>query len=158
MACVCMPQGVGQRFLDDAVSGELEWGRKLLRLPCNLELDLQTGGSYLFQQVLQPRERRLGREVGRSFFADPDDAEHPPELVERLARRASDRAHRSPCIGRIAREHRVGRSCLHDDHAQVVRDDVVNFARNPGLLLCCRSSRIGLLLPLQLRGPILERT
>ena len=53
-------------------------------------------------------------------------------------------------------EDGVGGGGLHDDHAQVVGDDVVHLARDPRLLLGRGAARVRLLLALELGRPLLD--
>ena len=60
----CVPQGVGQRLLEDAVRREVDPRGQLLGIPLQGELDGESRGGQLADQqvrVTQPRARNAGR-------------------------------------------------------------------------------------------------
>jgi hypothetical protein len=93
----------------------------------------------------------------RPLLSDPDDTEDATELVQRLPGRASDGAYRALRVGWVLRKDGIGGGGLDDDHAEVVRDHVVDLAGNPCLLLEHRLSRVRFLLALELSGSVLDR-
>src|SRR5450756_2253795 len=64
---------VGQRFLDDAVGGEIEAGRQRARVSLHAQGDGQPGLADLLAQPLQLAEARGGVEP-RGILRAPDDA------------------------------------------------------------------------------------
>ncbi len=98
-------------------------------------VDFQSGGAQGRRQLVQPLEPRLGvRRVG--LRTGPHDGEQPPQLTLCLAPRGLDRAQRfarlvGPCFEEV-----IGRTCLHHDHRDAVRDHVVQLAGDARLLLC----------------------
>ena len=66
------------------------------------------------------------------------NAKHPqesPHLDQRLPPRRLDGAERLTCRGLLTLEHALPGLCLHDHHADRVRDDVVQLTGDPGPLL-----------------------
>ena len=61
--------------------------------------------------------------------------EHRPQLDQRLAPGALDRADRLPCAGGVVIEQGVGELALDDHHRHPVGDHVVQLAGDPQALL-----------------------
>jgi hypothetical protein len=59
--------------------------------------------------------------------------------------------------GVLLAQHAPLGGCLDHDHAQAVGDHVVQLPRDPGALVDHRGARLGLLVPLQQGGAVLER-
>ena len=92
-------------------------------------------------------EPGLGRELV-AVLVLAQDAEQPPHVAERLARRGADRVQRGAGERRVVVERGLGGVGLDGDHAQAVGDDVVQLARDPRPLLGDRE--VGGALPLAL--------
>ena len=66
MRRLCVLERVRQGFLDDSVRREVDACRKRARCAFDAEADLQTGGPDIGNEVVQPIESGLRREVGLS--------------------------------------------------------------------------------------------
>ena len=146
---------VRQRFLDDPERGQLDTGRKTAPLSLDPQLDVHAGVAHLGDEPVDVGQRRLRGE--RLRLSATEDAEQPPELDERLS---SCRLDRAECLLRGRRggvEHASLGSGLHHHHADLVRDDVVELARDRRPLELRRLADAELLLTLEHLGTRRER-
>lgn len=127
-----MLEAVGQRLLHDAVGGDVHPDGEAPRFALHHELDLEAGGAHASQQLVDPRKAWLRVEIG----AAPLGAQHPeaaPHLRQCVPARALDRSER--LAGSVVGCNEPLGTCLHDDHAQRVGDDVVKLPGDPGSFL-----------------------
>jgi hypothetical protein len=139
--------------LDDAVRREIECRRERSRRALDRHDHVESCLAHLAHERVEPVEPRLGREV-RTVAAHVSE-----QLAELGQGAASGRLDAAESLARTVGprlEDVVRGRRLHDHHAQVVRDDVVQLARDARLFLgnCAR----GLALPLALEplGLLLE--
>ena len=125
---------VRQRLLHDPVRREVDAGRQLARLALDPELDRQARLAHLFGERLEAGEARLRRERERLVVR----AEHARAAAAspRAPGARSTRSRRRRRAPRAARLERAPCSArLQHDHADGVRDDVVQLARDAASLL-----------------------
>ena len=144
---------IRQRLLDDAVRRQLDTDRQVTPLAFDAQVDRQPCVADLRDQQREVVETRLRCErIGSVAAQHPDQAAHlgqrtPADLLDRLqnlARRAVVRL-----------EHPALGAGLDDHHRDVVRDRVVQLARDPRSLLDDRLSRDDVPLALgQLDSPL----
>jgi hypothetical protein len=123
---------VRETLLDDPVRGQADpfgdvGGRTFLD-----QLYLEPGRAHALDEFAEAVEARLGN---HHRLVVSDDAEQAPQLVQRAAARFLDSPDRLTRALRIRVEDLAGGCRLHDHHAHVVRDDVVQLARDPRALL-----------------------
>ena len=148
--------GVGQRLLHDAVGGQGQPAGQRCGHPLHGERDRQPGGPGLLQQLAELADARQRDHAGTAVIA-AQHAEHAAHLGQRLPPGAGDVAQRLPGPFRRAVQG-VGRPVgLHDHHADVVRDHVVQFAGDPGPLGRRGDLRLRVPFPFQPGGPVLQR-
>ena len=143
---------VRERLLDDAVGRQVDRRRQRPRRALDLERDRQAGRAHLLDEAVEPPEARL-RLVARRPRAE--------RRAPGAGRRAPPgRPSRSPgsahAPARLDFEDVVGGGGLHDDHAERMRDDVVQLARDPRLLLGRGAPRVGLASVLEPVGLLLD--
>jgi hypothetical protein len=139
-------QRVRQRLLDDPVGRQFDPRRQRRRIALAPHDDLEAPGPERGGEVVEAVEAGLGRRGagrGRAGLAclRAHRAQHAPQLAHRLPARPLDRAQRLAGLVRAGVEDLVGGGRLHDDDRDAVGDDVVQFARDPGLLLADRAPR-----------------
>src|SRR5439155_11964466 len=78
-----VPKRVGQRLLHDPERGEVDPGRQIDRIALDAEVDGEPGVADLLEQLLDPGEPRLWRELGPVLGA-AQHAEQAAHLRERL--------------------------------------------------------------------------
>ena len=105
-----------------------------------VHLDGEAGGAQRRDELVEPVQAGL-RGRRRVAVAGRDARQQPPQLAERLAPGRLDRAQRRARLVGALVEDVVGRGGLHDDDRDAVRDDVVQLARDPRLLLADRAAR-----------------
>ena len=134
-----MLERVRQRLLDDPVRRQLDPDRQLAPLALDAELDRKAGLAHLRDERRQVVEPRLRRErVGRVAAQHPDQAAH---LGQRAAADLLDRLEHLARRPPLAVEHAPLGARLDDHHRDVVRDHVVQLARDPRPLLDDRLAR-----------------
>ena len=143
-----VPEGVRERFLDDAIGGHLERAGQRPRLPLDRELDRQPALPGLGDELGQLGEIRLRRQLV-GLIGAAEEAEQPVQLEHGLAAGVLDRAEHLLGLGGLLRHDAPRRAGLHAHHADVVGDDVVQLARDPHPLL--EHGAAGVLLPLALQ-------
>jgi hypothetical protein len=151
-----VPHGDSECFLDDPVGGQFDVIGQRAGPPGHLE---QHRGARVANRVGQPGQ------VGQAGLRDKlgiagasDDAEHAAGLGEGVAAGRHDRLQGVAGSCRLIAAERRGRPLrLDDDHAEGVRDHVVEFAGDP--LPFGRGGERGALVPVALgiRGPLLGR-
>ena len=99
------------------------------------EADVRAGVARRVDQLRELVEARLRRALGVAVDVLAQDAEQPACLGERVARGRGDRLEAAARVGRELRRREPCRLALDGDHRQVVRDDVVQLARDRGPLL-----------------------
>src|SRR6202011_5389791 len=106
-----------------------------------------SGFAHLLDQRLQGTEARL-RSDRDLLVTRPQDAEQPAQLDERLAAARLDRS-KSPAYGLWLGEEARPSLCLHDHHADAVRDHIMKLASDSGPLFAHRHQRLLFALALQ---------
>lgn len=127
-------EGVGEGLLDDAVDGQLDTAVQGVQLAAGAVDDLGTGGADPGAQGVDVRDARLGAELGPGGGLGllAQHAEHAAQFAQRLASGVPDEqqgllaAFRCE-VGRVRAT--VGEG---DDDGEVVADDVVHLAGDPG--------------------------
>ena len=152
---------VGQGLLDDPVGGELQAGVKGPWRPIHGQFDRETGAADLLDELaesLEARDRRAGvvaasRRPGRVA----QHAQHPPHVGQRLATGPVDGLERRAHALRPPVERGQSGAGLDHDHADMMRDDVVELAGDPLALVLDRAARSLLALGLLQPGVLLDR-
>ena len=123
---------VRQRLLDDAERGEVDGRGQGLQRALDLERDVETGRADLVDQAVEACEPRL-----RLVAGDPRCTTPSTRRRSASAARAALSIARIGCAGErwIELEDVVCGSCLNDDDAQRVRDDVVQLSADARLFL-----------------------
>ena len=147
-----MPDGVRERFLDDAIGGHLERPGQRPRLPSIESSTVSPPLSGLGDELGQLGEIRLRRELV-GLIGAAEDAEQPVQLEDGLPARVLDRAEDLLGPGRLLRHDAARRAGLHAHDADVVGDDVVQLARDPDPLLEHGAAGVLLALALELARP-----
>src|SRR3954447_7404744 len=123
---------VRQRLLDDAIPGQLDTGVEPSLRTLDRQFDGQTGRPDLFDQLpeaLETGKRRPGLlAAGRRVAEDP---EHPAHVGQGCAAGSVDGLESAPCLVGTPIERTQARPCLDHDHAHMMRDDVMELARDP---------------------------
>ncbi len=152
-AAVAVLERVGQRLLDDPVRGEIHPGRQLARLAGDAYLDRQAGERDPVDERAEPAAataagpgRRPRRRPGRG-----QHAEQVAQLGHRVAAGGLDGEERLLGLVDVGGEHLPRGAGLDDHQADVVADDVVQFAGDAGALGVDRA--LGRALPLPLEQP-----
>jgi hypothetical protein len=125
---------VRQTFLDDPVRGEVDRGRERDGIAVDVEAYRQPGSCYVVHERVEPVEPRLRRELDAVAVA-AHSSQHAPHLCEGGAPRAFDTAERVSVFFQRVWELVPHCADLQDHHADGVRDDVVELARNACALL-----------------------
>ena len=144
-----MLERVRERLLDHAVGGHLERAGQRARLSLDQELDVELALPRLGDEVGELGEIRLRRQLV-GLVRPAQEAEQPVQLDDGLAARGLDRAQDLLRLLGLAFHHAPGGACLDAHHADVMRDDVVQLARDPHALLEHRAPGVLLPLPLEL--------
>jgi len=110
----------------------------------------------LLEQAGELLHARLRFELAALVVGRTQHAEQPAHLRERLPSGAGDRGQRLPRLLRRRLERERGPIGLYHHHAHVVRDDVVQFAGDPGALGGDRDLSPRVALAFGPRGPFLE--
>ena len=154
---------VRQRFLDDAVRGDVDRRRHRRRPRIAVEVDRDAGATRVVDQgaeLLQPWRRRQ-----RNLLVVAQHSDGHPQLVERLLAELLDRGQRRRGLLGMALEHVQGGTRLHVDRGDAVGDHVVEVAGDaqaflgdaaPGLLLAGLLEGASTLLELGEVGPATE--
>ena len=146
---------VRQSFLHDPVCGEVDAGRQLRRIPLDGQFDRESGVAHLLHEVIDADQGRLWRQ-GQLLLAFAEQTEESPHLAEGLVSRPLDGVERAASLHRLGVEQPPSTAGLNDDHADRMRHDVVELARNALALFCDGSSCTLLLLSLEGVGALLE--
>jgi hypothetical protein len=143
-----VPDGVGQRLLDDAVGGQVHGGRQRDGLPGHGERGVQAGPAGPGDQGLElgGARRRLG---GVGVVGLTQHVQDGAELPEPLLARGLDRLQRIGYRLGAGGQDVGGHPGLHVDGGHGVRDDVVQLAGDAQPLLV--DAAAGILL-----GPVLD--
>jgi hypothetical protein len=147
---VRMLEHVRQALLDNPVGGEVQRPRERCGLTLGLEVDPQSRPAYLVEQQFERCETRLRSEVDVVRLV-AHGAEEPAHLGERGPPGSLDVLERLLVVGQLVGEPVPDGSHLEHHHAHRVRDDVVQFARDPRALLGDRDPRRRLALALGAR-------
>ena len=133
-------EAVGQCLLDDPVRAQLDTSGQTSAVASDRDLHGKPGTLDLGDQRRQSVQARHWSLLD-GLAVRVEHAEQPAHLNQRLAPDRRDRCESLPGQLRLTVEHQVRRACLGDDDADVVRDDVVQFARDSGPLLLDRPLR-----------------
>ena len=133
-----MAAGVGERFLDDAVGGEVHTRRQLPDLTSQDQAHRRSRrhASDQLVEAVQPRLRatRIARVAMVIVAVRPQHAEQAAQLGHRVAGgRADDLEPLAALLGHAGRGQ-AGGVGLDGDHGHVVGDDVVQLAGDAGAL------------------------
>ena len=140
---------VRDRLLADAVRGQLDArGQRALRA-LDRGLDVQTGGLRLLRQLVDARQAGRGR-LGRHVVRLAQRVEHAAQLGQGVAAGMLDRLQRRARLLGPVVEQVQGRARLHVDQRDVVRQHVVEVARDREALLAAAASDVRLARPLGL--------
>src|SRR6266536_908396 len=151
-----VPHRVGERLLHDPVGGQVQPGRQRPGLALHHQRRRQAGLVGALDEGGQLRDGWLWRELVGCWAAPLEDADQPAHLAERLPAGGVDEAQPGIGLGGAGAEQGSGGVGLHRDHADVVRDDVVQLAGDAGAFGQDGVVRVGLLLPAQLPGDLRE--
>ena len=113
------------------------------------------GRVELFDQLTDVGQAGLGTEPVR-IGPRTQDTEEVAQLAQGLTSGVFHRSHRLGRLSRVVQGHGLGGTCLHGHHAHPVGDDVVELAGDAGPFLVHGSHRLGLLLALEVFGPLPE--
>ena len=91
--------------------------------------DVRAGISRRVDDLRAARDPAAGA-LGVALDVLAQNSEQPARLGERVARGRSDRLEAAASVGGQLRRREPGRLALHGDHRQVMRDDVVELARD----------------------------
>ena len=105
------------------------------RLPLHDQADPRAGVAGGVDELRQLVEPRLRRAVGLAGDVLAQHAEQSPRLRERVAGRHGDRLEPAAGVRREPWRRQSRGLALHRDHGEVVGDDVVQLAGDPGALL-----------------------
>ncbi len=123
---------VGQRFLDDAESGEIEIRGQVDRPAVSLVLHLQPAGAQPVEQQTDPgKAERCTTEL---VIVAPQHADDSAQVSQRVASGGRDRGQRVAGRSRVADSHEPRGAGLDDHHAHTVRNDIMQLTRDPGAL------------------------
>ena len=148
-------QAVGEGLLHEAVGRQVDGGRHGPRHTGHVELDVEAGRAYPFYQVGELRDPGLRRE--RRVVPGLQHAEQPAHLRQCLLAHRADGVERRGGCRRVAfQRHRTSLG-LHDHHADVMCDDVVQLAGDAVALGDDRRLGFGGAGEFELFGPGLER-
>src|SRR4051794_35733650 len=147
---------IRERFLHDAIGGELDPGRQRLGLAVDDEVRWQAGSPQLLGERRKVGEAGLGSECGRALRLVLHDADEAAHVGQRLVAGLLDDQQRLARAAGVRVEQQPRGSALdgHDGHA--VRDHVVQVAGDPGALGRHRGSRALLALPFEPVGALLQ--
>jgi hypothetical protein len=149
-------EGVGQRLLHDAVSGEFYSGRERPGLALDVQLYRQSGLAHLPDQLVEVVEARLGRK-GKVRVRVAQHTEQAAHLYERLAPGRLDRAQYLLAVSRLfGLREALGRLRLYHHHAHAVGHHVVQLAGDARPLLCNSGPCLFHALALEYRGALQE--
>ena len=126
---------VRQRLLDDPIRGEVDPRGQRHDLALQDEADVRAGVARRVDELGELVETRLRRTLGVAVDVLAQNAEQPARLGERVARGRGDRLEATASVGRQLRRREPCRLALDGDHRQVMRDDVVQLARDRGSFL-----------------------
>src|SRR5207237_513221 len=118
---------VRESFLDEPVGGEVDAGRKLLRIALDPQVDGEPGLARVLDELVEVGEARLRSKRGRLLGA-PQHADHPPHLRERLASRLLADEQRLPFLPLVDPQEAPRPRRLHGHDADAVSDAVVHLA------------------------------
>ncbi len=144
-----VPDGIGQRLLDDPIGGQVDGGRQRAGCPGHGEGRLKAGPASAGDEYLQLGSawRGLGR-VG--VVGLPQHVEDDAQLPEPLLAGCLDRLQGFSGDLGAAGQDVAGRPGLHVDGSHGVRDDVMQFAGDAQPLVS--HPLLGVLL-----GPVVDR-
>jgi hypothetical protein len=146
---------VRQRLLDQAEDGQLRGRRERSGRPLDHQRDRQPGGAHLVQQLRHVVGARLRRTLrARALAQHP---EQPAHVRQRLPAGRRRQLHRPRRLLRIVARREGGAIRERGHHREVVGDDVVHLARDPGALGSRRDLALLVALVLEPRGALLER-
>ena len=120
-------EGVRQRLLDDAVGGHVDPRGQVDRRPFNVHLDRQACLGEARGELVDAGETRLWGKCDL-LVSVPQQPEQPAHLRQRLLPGALDRIEGLARLPGIALEHPTSTAGLKDDHADRVRDHIVELA------------------------------
>ena len=143
---------VGQRLLEDPERRQVDALGERPRVALDGELDAKAGRARALQEVAEVGQPRLRRALGRLVLAGSQQLERAVHLRHRLAAELRDvrGGGRDALLGDGGGE-RLGPD---DDHAHVVRDDVVQLLGDPHALLRDRALGQQLALALEPLGAL----
>ncbi len=148
---------VGEGLLHDPVGGERDTAGQWLRVPFDRERHRQPGQPGLVEQFAEFANARLrGAYLAGPLFLPAQHPEHAPHLGERLAPGGRDGGQGLLGPAWVGGQRVRGAVGLHHHDADVVRDHVVQFPGDPGPLGDGRDPRLGVPLPFQPGGPVLQ--
>ena len=123
-----MAKDVRERFLDDAVHGQVDRKRDRSRLTDDEHRGLDAGAARALCERLQLADatRRLGR-----LLVVPELPEHGADVMEHVTAGRPDRLQRLERLFRPRVGQMRGDTRLHGDRGESERDDVVQLAGKP---------------------------
>ena len=104
-------------------------------LPCRISRTFAPASRAVSTSSASCVEPRLRRAVGLAADVLAQHAEQPARLGQRVARRRRDRLEAAASVGGELGRRQPRRLALDRDHREMVRDDVVQLARDAGALL-----------------------
>ncbi len=149
-------EGVGQPLLHDAVGAQVDAGGQRHPLALDGERDRQPRPLDLLDEDVDVLDARLGLELGAVVLA-AQHAQQPARLDQRLAPGLLDRGQRLARRRLLGAQRMALGAGLDDHHADVVRHEIVQLARDAGALLGHRLVRAQLVLALEQLGAGGER-
>ena len=145
----CVLQGVRQRLLHDPVRRQVDARRDRALVALDPQLDRHARLAHLLDEVAEVAQARLRRERELVVGA-PQHPEQPAHLGHRGAAGGLDRREHLARLRPLVAERPALGARLHDHDREVVRDDVVQLARDPRALLGDREPRRVVALVLEL--------
>ena len=151
-----MPERVRQGLLDDPVRRQVHPSGERHRVTHHPEFGGESGKHNVAHQRVHVGEARLGAACPRDVVVSAHHVHQMAHLDESGSARVLDGSQGLP--GRrcgFGRQRGSFRTCLDDDHAERVADDVVDLARDPTSLVgdCGNGSTLDFLLTQAERKP-----
>lgn len=144
-----MPEGVGERFLDDAVGGQV--GPDATEGDHSMQLDLESRRPQVGDRLVDPIECRLGG--GQLFVVAAQETDESAHLGHRPPARCLDRAQQLLEAARVVAQQPARGTRLHTHQADMVTYHVVKLAGDPQPLVGHRRGGELVSTDLQLVGP-----
>jgi hypothetical protein len=129
-----MPYHVRQPLLHHAVRGQVKAGRQLARRPGDGQPYGRPRRRHPVDQRPQARQPGLRAQLPLLVAGRAEQTEQVAQLGHRAPAAGLHRQQRLLGVLRGGGDHLAGRARLYHHHADVVRDDVVQFGRDPGPL------------------------